>query len=71
MKAKYRGFEIEVTRSKSVTGTNLITGVATVPETGEIVEECPLEVDSVREGIDEMRCAIDYLIEDSVLFGGT
>lgn len=69
MKTKYRGFEIEVTRSKSVTGRDLIVGVAVDPRTDEIVEECPLEVDSVREGIDEMRCAIDYLIEDAVLFG--
>jgi hypothetical protein len=68
MKTTYRGFEIEVTRSKSIAGTSLITGVALLND--EIVEECPLEVDSVREGMDEMRCAIDYLIEDSVLFGG-
>lgn len=70
MKAKYRGFQIEVTRSKSLTGNDLITGVAIDLSDDEIVEECSLEVDSVAEGMDEMRCAVDYLIEDSVLWGG-
>lgn len=70
MKTTYRGFKIEVTRDKSIAGTDLISGVA-FDKDGEIVEECPLEVDSVREGIDEMKCAIDYLIEDAVLFGGS
>lgn len=70
MKAKYRGFEIEVTRTKSPTDNDLIYGVAIDLSDDEVVEECPLEVDSVREGMDEMRIAVDYYIEDAVLFGG-